>query len=127
MRMAGYIRVSTPRQAEHGESLDLQEKRLKAEAKQRGWALTLYREEGISAKDEKRPAYQRMRADLEAGTVTGVVATNLDRIWRSLGLAVNEIKTFTKEWGRDLVILDDKVDTKTASGLLALHTILGVA
>jgi len=122
--MAGYVRVSTPRQVEKGDSLDTQEKRVREEAKKRGWALTVYREEGISAKDDNRPQYQRMRADLEAGTVVGVVATKTDRLWRAMRLALNEIHAMTQEWGRTLVILDQKIDTTTAAGRAMLNTLL---
>ena len=123
--MAGYVRVSTPMQVARGESLDVQEQRLREEAKRRGWELVLYREPGISAKDENRPLYQQMRADLEAGRVVGVVVTKLDRLWRNFRLAINEAHTICQEWGRELVTLDAQFDTTTPTGR-AVRNILSV-
>ena len=122
--MAGYVRVSTPMQVKQGESLVVQEQRLRAEAESRGWDLILFREYGISAKDENRPAYQEMRSELEAGRLDGVVATKLDRLWRHIRLAVNEVHFITNRWGRELITLDQKFDTTTAAGRAMLNTLL---
>ncbi len=123
-RMAGYVRVSTPMQVERGESLDVQERRLREEAERRGWELFMYREPGISAKDENRPAYQQMQADLEAGRLDGVVATKLDRLWRHIRLAVNEVYFITQTCSRELITLDQKFDTTTAAGRAMFNTLL---
>ena len=75
-RMAGYVRVSKkpkpPKESEKqeevkGGSIGTQTKRLRAEAKLKGWDLTIYEEPGISAKDNDRPAYQERRRDLRGG------------------------------------------------------------
>ena len=126
-KMAGYCRVSTPKQVEEGESLDVQAKRLKAEAQRRGWVLTLYVEAGISAKDANRPAYQKMRSDLEAGTVEGAVAIKLDRFWRSLPLAVSEIDVLVTQWGRDLMTLDGMLDYATPEKRLTTNIMAALA
>ncbi len=123
-RMAGYVRVSTPMQVERGESLDVQERRLREEAERRGWELVMYREPGISAKDENRPAYQQMQADLEAGRLDGVAATKLDRLWRHIRLALNGVHFITQTCGRELITLDQKFDTTTAAGRAMLNTLL---
>ena len=123
-RMAGYVRVSTPMQVERGESLDVQERRLREEAERRGWELVIYREPGISAKDENRPAYQQMQADLEAGRLDGVAATKLDRLWRHIRLAVNEVYFITQTCSRELITLDQKFDTTTAAGRAMFNTLL---
>lgn len=114
--MAGYVRVSTEMQVERGDSLAVQEARLRTEAERRGWDLVVYREPGISAKDNNRPEFQRMMADLEAGRIDGVVATKLDRLWRSTQLAVTGLNTITQEYGRELVILDAPFDSTTPAG-----------
>jgi len=126
-KIAGYCRVSTKRQAEEGESLAVQEKRLRDWAKREGRTLTLYVEPGISAKDDRRPVYQQMRRDLETGKVDGVVITKLDRGWRSLKLAVNEIHLFCREWDRALVAVDQNFDTTSASGRVMLNILLTFA
>ncbi len=126
-KMAAYVRVSTPKQVEEGESLAVQEKRLKVEAKRRGWELILYREPGISAKDANRPAYQQMRADLESGSVEGAIAIKLDRFWRSLPLAVSEIDVLVTQWGRDLMTLDGLLDYTTPEKRLQTNIMAALA
>jgi len=120
-RMAGYTRVSTPMQVERGESLDVQERRLREESDRRGWELVIYREPGISGKDENRPVYQQMRADLAAGRLDGVAATKLDRLWRHIRLAVNEVYFITQTCSGNLITLDQKFDTTTAVGRAMLN------
>jgi len=126
-RMAGYVRVSTPKQVAEGESLAVQEKRLKAEAQKRGWDLVVFREEGISGKDANRPAYQQMRADLESGVLDGAVSIKLDRFWRSLKLAITEIDVIANQWGRDLMTLDGMVDYTTPEKRLTTNIMAALA
>jgi DNA invertase Pin-like site-specific DNA recombinase len=45
--------------------------------------LTLYVDWGMSGGTSKRPEYQRLRADVEAGTVSAVVAYSISRLARS--------------------------------------------
>ncbi len=134
-KMAGYVRVSSAGQVKHtkgknlkeGESLDVQAKRLKAEADRNGWALILFVESGISAKDTDRPQYQAMRQDLEAGKFDGIICCKLDRLWRSLRLATNEVHVFCTEWGKDLIALDDQFDTTTPVGRVMMSILLAFA
>jgi DNA invertase Pin-like site-specific DNA recombinase len=111
-------------QAARGESLDVQEARLRAEAARRGDKLDLYVEAGVSAKDDDRPAYQRLMAALRAGIIGVVMATRLDRLWRNLSVAVRDVEFITRECGADLIILDQQLDTTTAAGRAMLHMLL---
>ena len=90
-KCALYIRVSTQRQAsvEDG-SLKAQEARLKAyvdyENTNKGgdWKIAgIYREEGRSAKDLKRPEFQRLMSDVEKGKINTIVIWKIDRLTRS--------------------------------------------
>jgi DNA invertase Pin-like site-specific DNA recombinase len=47
-------------------------------------SIVWYRDWGISGGKDGRPDYQRLRADVQAGTVSHVSALNLSRIGRSL-------------------------------------------
>ena len=61
-----YISVSTENQAREGFSLGEQEERLREFCKfKRYEILKVYKEAGISAKSDKRPAYQEMLDDIE--------------------------------------------------------------
>jgi site-specific DNA recombinase len=122
--MAAYCRVSTQMQVDRGESLDVQEQRLRAAADARGWDIVVFREEGISAKDANRPAYRAMRTAVETGAVDGVMATKLDRLWRNLALAVAEVDGITRVCRRDLIVLDQPLDTTTAAGRVILNVLL---
>jgi site-specific DNA recombinase len=70
---------------EEGESLDEQTNRLKAFCVSRGWKVNgVYREEGFSGKDLKRPEFQRMMADIHKGRINSVVVKKIDRLSRSI-------------------------------------------
>ena len=66
-KIAGiYIRVSTEDQAREGFSLGEQEERLKEFCKFKRYEIfKVYKDAGISAKSDKRPAYQEMLDDIE--------------------------------------------------------------
>jgi putative DNA-invertase from lambdoid prophage Rac len=83
MRIFGYTRVSTGRQAE-GESLDVQQRQLDGYAMQRGWALhQVFREEGVSGSVPlaERPEGTKLLAAVRPGDA--IVAAKLDRVFRS--------------------------------------------
>lgn len=85
-QIALYIRVSTQRQANEGESLEEQEASLRAYCTYKGWGeLLVYRDEGRSAKDiAGRPALQRLMEDVRAGKVGTIIIKKLDRFSRSI-------------------------------------------
>lgn len=62
-RIAGiYIRVSTLDQAREDFSLGQQEEQLKALCERKGYEVyKVYADEGISAKNDKRPAYRNVK------------------------------------------------------------------
>ena len=86
-----YLRVSTKEQAEQPEgSLKNQKQRLREEVDRKnkiesfGEIIQIYCDEGLSAKDTKRPAYQKMLADIRAGRVNMIMSAELSRISRNL-------------------------------------------
>jgi DNA invertase Pin-like site-specific DNA recombinase len=84
MAVLGYVRVSTGRQAEEGESLDVQRRQLDGYALQHGWTLDrVFREEGVSGSVPlaERPEGAKLLAAARPGDV--IVAAKLDRIFRS--------------------------------------------
>ncbi|MFH1707002.1 MAG: recombinase family protein [Planctomycetota bacterium] len=126
-----YIRVSTPRQAAVDEgSLDMQEERLKDfvvfQNKNTGqpWELTeLYREEGRSGKNVKRPEYQRMMADIMSGRINTVICAKIDRITRSLRDFYSLLEIM-EQYGVQFISRSENFDTKTAMGRTMLKIIL---
>ncbi|WP_328702060.1 recombinase family protein [Alicyclobacillus fructus] len=84
--LALYLRVSTEEQATAGHSLREQEEQLLEYARTNGFdRYELYCDDGFSAKSLNRPAMERLRADIRAGKVMGVVTTRIDRLTRSVG------------------------------------------
>ena len=130
-KCAIYIRVSTPRQADIDDgSLDTQEARLKGyidyenRHNDKEWEIVdIYREEGRSAKNLKRPEFQRMMDDIDRGKINTVVIWKIDRLTRS-------IKDFSFVWetfqnkGIQLISLNEKFDTSVAIGRAMLSIIL---
>ena len=84
MAVYGYCRVSTDRQADEGESLDVQRRKLEGYAMQQGWTLDrVFVERGVSGSrqlDEWAEG-QKLLAALQPGDV--VVTSKLDRMFRS--------------------------------------------
>ncbi|ACV58310.1 recombinase family protein [Alicyclobacillus acidocaldarius] len=83
--LALYVRVSTEEQAASGHSLREQEEQLVEYARSHGFPrYELYCDDGYSGKSLNRPAMERLRADIRAGCVLGVVTTRIDRLTRSV-------------------------------------------
>lgn len=88
MKIAGYIRVSTPRQAKDGESLKTQENDIKHFIKgKKGWKLIrIYSDKGISgSKAENRPGFMQMMEDSNKGKFQAIVFTSVSRFARNAG------------------------------------------
>jgi len=86
-RVAGYIRVSTSEQAEHGGGLEVQERAIREHCEREGFELVkVYRERGVSGANgvEDRQALPVLLMDLEAGEFGAVIVTRLDRLARDL-------------------------------------------
>lgn len=85
-KIAGiYIRISTEDQAREGFSLGEQEERLREFCQfKRYEVLKVYKDAGISAKNDKRPAYQEMMKDVRDKKINVIVAFKLDKLTRSV-------------------------------------------
>lgn len=106
MTVYGYSRVSVTRQAEEGESLDVQQRQLEGYAMQHGWTLAnVYREEGVSGSVPlaERPKGRKLLDALRPGDV--VCASKLDRVFRSALDALQMVEQFRTR-GVSLHLLD---------------------
>lgn len=78
-----YARVSSAEQVD-GHSLDFQIADMKAAAKRDGFAVaSVYRDEGVSAKSDRRPEFQRMIAEAKAGRFQRIYVWKFDRFARN--------------------------------------------
>ena len=121
-KIAGiYIRVSTFDQAREGFSLPEQEEKLKEFCNYKGYEIyKIYKDAGISAKDDKRPAYQQMIEDVKSKKINVVVALKLDRITRSV-YDVEKLMKILNEYDCDLDCKDDDSNTITSNGKMYIR------
>ena len=85
-KIAGiYKRVSTLDQKREEFSLPEQEEKLREFCKFKDYEIyKVYEDAGISAKNDKRPAYQEMIQDIEDKKINVIVAFKLDILTRSV-------------------------------------------
>ena len=115
MKVIGYIRVSTGRQAKKGTSLQGQEQRI------RDWAkfndaekVTIFRDEGVSGRrGKRRPGVEAALAAVGKGDV--LAAYSLSRIGRST-CDLLDLADELRRKGADLVSMCEDVSTKGPSG-----------
>lgn len=129
MNVVAYARVSTPDQSENGISLDAQKARMNAYAGLYQLdVIEVVVDAGESAKSLNRPGLQRALALLKAGKADGLVVVKLDRLTRSVAdwqVLIDDY--FGERPGKQLLSVNDSIDTRTASGRLVLNILLSVA
>jgi DNA invertase Pin-like site-specific DNA recombinase len=106
MATYGYIRVSTDRQADEGESLGTQERQIQGYALQHGWDLAeIHVERGVSGSTPlaDRPEGRRLLARLQPGDT--VITPKLDRMFRSALNALDVLQTL-QDRGVSLHMID---------------------
>lgn len=111
MRAAIYLRQSQDR-TDEGKAISRQLEDCSALCERHGWEWSVYEDNDTSASTRKpRPEYERMKADIQSGTVEAVVCWHPDRLYRQL---------------RDLEdLIDLAVPIHTVSGDLDLKTDMG--
>ena len=115
-KIAGiYCRVSTEEQSREGFSLGEQKSRLKEFCDFKRYEVyKYYIDAGISAKNDKRPAYQEMLNDVKSGKINVIVAFKLDRLTRSV-YDVEKLMKILNENNCDLDCYADESNTITTS------------
>lgn len=84
--------------------------------KSKGYEIhKVYADEGISAKDDKRPAYQQIINDIKNGTVNVIVTLKLDRLTRSV-FDVEKLMKILEKYGCNLDCKDDDSNTLISNG-----------
>jgi site-specific DNA recombinase len=133
-RIGAYLRVSTEEQAQVIEgSLDSQKHRLHSfvelknlQEKHWGKIIEIYSDEGLSAKDTKRPALQRMLTDLRLGKINLILVTDLSRLSRNILDFCLLLEDLKKHNGKFLSV-KEQFDTTTAAGEMMVFNMINLS
>lgn len=127
-KIAGiYKRVSTLDQKREGFSLPEQEEKLREFCKFKGYEIyKVYADEGISAKDDKRPAYQQMIQDIKDKKINVIVAFKLDRLTRSV-FDIEKLMKFVNDNECDIDCMADESNTTTSNGRMVMRIMTSVS
>lgn len=116
LRAAIYLRISIDR---HGDGLAIDRQRADCEkiARDRGWSVIQTYSDSVSAskREVRRPGYDRMRADYEAGAFDALVCWDLDRLTRQPRQLEDWIDLAT-ERGLIVVTANGEADLSTDGG-----------
>jgi DNA invertase Pin-like site-specific DNA recombinase len=115
--LALYARVST---LDQGPEAQLDE--LKAYANRRNEDSRIFVDHGISGTKDSRPALDELMERSRRREFSALVIVKLDRLARS----VRHLTALAEEFdslGVDLVVLDQAIDTGTATGKLLFHVL----
>lgn len=117
LKVAGYIRVSTPGQAAEGESLSTQTDQIAHFIKAKGWKLfKQYEDRGLSgAKADTRPSFMAMIEDARKGMFQGIVFSKLSRFARNTSDFLKYQKEL-KDKGVSLFSIKEGIDPSTKQG-----------
>lgn len=121
MKVAIYVRVSTAEQDNDNQLIRLDEF-----ARNRGYEVFRVYEDKISGRDANRPGLDQLRKDAKARRFDHIVATKIDRLARS----TIDLLSFLQDmelYGVSLEILDQPIETRTASGRMVVTIIGAVA
>ena len=127
-KIAGiYKRVSTLDQKREGFSLPEQEEKLKEFCKFKGYEVyKIYEDAGISAKNDKRPAYQEMMQDVKDKKINVIVAFKLDRLTRSV-YDIEKLMKFVNDYECDIDCMADESNTTTSNGRMVMRIMTSVS
>ena len=127
MRVIGYVRVSTDKQADRGVSLEAQTEKIRAMAVVQGAEVVdIIVDAGESAKSLDRPGMDRLQAVLNSGTIDAVIIAKLDRLTRSVKDLADLLERFHRR-GVALVSVAESLDTGSAAGRLVLNIMTAVS
>ena len=122
-----YKRVSTLDQKREGFSLLEQEEKLREFCKFKGYEIyTVYEDAGISAKNDKRPAYQEMMQDVKYKKINVIVAFKLDRLTRSV-YDIEKLMKFVNDYECDIDCMADESNTTTSNGRMVMRIMTSVS
>lgn len=128
MKVVGYIRVSTEKQATEGVSLENQREQIEKYCRYKNLDLVgIIEDAGISGGVNKaRPGFISLLDRIETGEVRAVVLYSLERLSRDM-LTLLALERYLDEYDIELHTVDGQVDTSTPDGFMgfAMKSFLG--
>ena len=121
MRVAIYARVSTADQDCEPQLRDVREY-----VAARGWRAVEFIDQGVSGARERRPALDRLLAEVKARKVDVVVVAAFDRFGRSVRHLVETLELF-RHLGVEFVSLREQIDTGSPLGQAVFTIIAAIA
>lgn len=133
-KIAAYLRVSTEEQAALVDgSLDNQKYRISAfvdlknvQEKSWGSVVDYYVDDGYSAKDMNRPAFQKMMSDLRKGKVDLILVNDLSRLSRSIS-DFCMILDVLKNHESSFLSIKEQFDSSSPAGKMMLYNMINLA
>lgn len=126
LKVFGYARVSTVKQVETPGGIKAQEEKIKKFCQLHNYKLVkLFKEEGVSAIDE-RPEFEKMMEAVRQGKAEAVIVTRLDRLGRSVLDLVSTVTELQRQ-GCQFIALDQNINTTTSEGRLLFNILSAFA
>ena len=108
-------------------SLRKQEERLREFCKFKRYEIfKVYKDAGISAKNDKRPAYQEILEDIRYKNINVIVAFKLDRLTRSV-YDIEKLMKIVNDLDCDIDCLADESNTTTSNGRMVMRIMTSVS
>ena len=128
-RVAIYMRVSTDRQAQEGDSIPAQRNALTKYINEHDDLVLSgeYLDDGISGTKSDRDELQRLLADVIGGKIDLILVTKLDRLYRSIRHYLNLQDTLDRYGVNWLAIWEPIYDTSTPQGRLIINQMMSIA
>ncbi len=119
IRVHGYVRVSSAKQAESGLSLKMQGERISAHCEAKGLDLNcIFFDDGVSAKSiHLRHGFKAALDEVYSGKVQGLIVFKLDRAFRSTADSIATAERLNK-LDRDFISVSESIYTTSAVGKL---------
>lgn len=129
IRTAIYMRVSTDRQVQEGESIPAQRDALMEYIKKHPDMVMVgeYLDDGISGTKYDRDELQRMLQDVKDGMIDLIIVTKMDRLHRSLRNFLNMQDILDKHNCNWIAICEPMYDTSTPQGRMVVNTMMNLA
>lgn len=128
-KAAIYMRVSTDRQAQEGDSIPAQRSALRKYIDDHPDMVFAgeYLDDGISGTKEERDELQRLLSDVRERKIDLVLVTKLDRLYRSIRHYLNLQDTLDRYNVNWMAIWEPIYDTSTPQGRLIINQMMSIA